>query len=187
MFDTNLKKLTGTLAIVVTLLITATACSEKSSPLSPEESTLLLTVTPAGDSELVDPNSPIVLTFDRRMDPALCEPQVLLYEGDRSGSLVEVTYAWSEDGIQLTVTPGTPLKSQTTYTLYVGGGLADGSGMNADLSQAQNRFGGRWVEENPTNGIGPNGECETPQAQGFQHGHQHRSRQMGLIFIFTTA
>jgi len=85
------------------------------------------------------------------------------------------------------VTPVTALKSQTTYTLYVGGGLADGSGMNADLGQAQNRFGGRWVEENPANGIGPNGECGTPQAQGYQHGHQHQSQQMGLVFIFTTA
>ena len=39
------------------------------------------------------------------MDPALCEAQVLLYEGDRSGSLVAVTYEWSEDVKQLTVTP----------------------------------------------------------------------------------
>jgi hypothetical protein len=121
------------------------------------------------------------------MDPAVCEPQVLLYEGDRSGTLVEVTYVWSEDGTELTVTPVEPLKAATTYTLYVGGGLRDASGLETDLSRAQHQHGARWVKENVANGNGPNGECETPLAQGSRHGHQHQSRQMGLVFTFTTA
>ncbi len=182
---TNVFKSAALVAVMTATLVAASGCSD--SPVGSEETAMLLSVTPVGDSAIINPNDPIVLSFDRQMDPAVCEPQVLLYEGDRSGSLVDVTYVWSTDGKQLTVTPVEALKSETTYTLYVGGGLRDGSGLGTELAQAQNRYGARWVEESVANGYGPNGECETPQAQGGQHGHQHRSRQMGLIFTFTTA
>lgn len=185
MKNRNVMKSAGLIAVMTAVLVAASACS--TNPVGSEENAILLSVTPVGDSAIINPNDPIVLSFDRHMDPAVCEPQVLLYEGDRSGSLVDVTYVWSEDGKQLTVTPVEALKPETTYTLYVGGGLRDGSGLGTDLVQAQNRYGARWVEENVANGYGPNGECETPMAQGGQHGHQHRSRQMGLVFTFTTA
>ncbi len=181
----NVIKSAGLVAVMAVVLVASSACSD--SPVGSEETAMLLSVTPVGDSAIINPNDPIVLSFDRQMDPAVCEPQVLLYEGDRSGTLVDVTYTWSEDGKQLTVIPVEALKSETTYTLYVGGGLRDGSGQGTNLSQVQNRYGARWVEENVANGHGPNGECETPQAQGGQHGHQHRSQQMGLVFTFTTA
>ena len=181
----NVLKSAGLIAVMTAVLVATSACTDN--PVGSEETAVLLSVAPVGDSAAINSTDPIVLSFDREMDPAVCEPQVLLYEVDRSGSLVDVTYIWSEDGTQLTVTPVEALKPETTYTLYVGGGLRDGSGLGTDLSKAQNRYGARWVEEDVTHGYGPNGECETPLAQGVRHGHQHQSRQMGLVFTFTTA
>lgn len=175
---------------VMMLLLTATAmlgaCSGERSPTGYEESALLLSVTPPDGIEALSPTDPIVLTFDRRMDPALCEPQVTLHEGDLEGPVVEVTYSWSEEGTVLTVTPVEALKPATTYTLNVGGGMRDGSGRPVDLAPAQQHSGGAWngtmAGQGP--GYGQHGGQGGQGGQGGRHGARHQG--VGLVYTFTT-
>ncbi len=178
-----------TLSAITFLLLSTVllgACSGDRSPTGYEESAVLLSVTPPDGIEALSPTDPIVLNFDRRMDPAACEPQVTLHEGDLEGPVVAVSYSWSEEGTVLTVTPMEPLKPATTYTLNVGGGMRDGSGRPVDLAPAQQHSGGQWngtmAGQGP--GYGQHGGQGGPKGQGGRSGAQHRG--VGLVYTFTT-
>lgn len=181
------NRMLRTMLIVLAPAILLGACSSDRSPTGMEDAAVLLSVSPQDGIEAVSPTDPIVLTFDRRMDPTACEPQVTLHEGDLDGPVVEVTYAWSEDGTVLTVTPVEALRSATTYTLNVGGGLRDGSGRPVDMTPAHQHSGGQWngtmTGQGP--GYGMHGGQGGPMGQAGRNGAHNRG--VGLVYTFTTS
>ena len=106
--------------------------------------TLMMAVSPVGNSTQVPVTSPIVVTFSSSMASGM-EQYVDLHEGDVSGPTVPMTCSWSGNRTTLTCHPVAPLAPQILYTIHIGGGLKDANGRVVDLEQYRSAVGGQWI------------------------------------------
>ena len=142
--------------------------------------TAVASVVPAGGSTGVDPTTPIVVSFTGMMQPGM-EMYAALHEGDVTGPVVPGTWTWSADRTSLTFTPAAPLKSQTRYTLHLGGGMKDASGQPIDYSRCLSQYGGQWATGDMMGGGMMGGQ------NMMGPGWQAANGTYGMVFTFTTA
>lgn len=159
----------------------ATACSGGDSPTLPGQ-TALAEVTPAGGSTSVNPNTPVVVTFDGAMMSGM-QAYVDLHRGDVSGPRVAGTWDMSEDHSRMTFTPDQPLEPNTTYTIHLGGGMMDESGETVDLEDHGPGMGGAWASEEMMGGGMMGGGQDEHMGGDWRHPN---NGSYGMIFSFTT-
>ncbi len=129
----------------------------------------------------------MTITFSHEMGMQM---YVALHEGaDVIGPEVDGTWSWSDNHTTLTFSPADPLKSQTAYTIHMGGGMTDDHGHTIDLEQHGHAMGGEWVtqqmmDDRTKHGgmMGMSGDDMT--GPGWQHPD---NGTYGMIFTFTTA
>lgn len=154
------------------------ACS--GDPTSPALTARVVSVVPSGGATGVDPNAPIVVTFSHAMRSGM-EQYVALHEGDVTGPVVAGIWAWSDDRTALTFTPAQPLKSQTTYTLHLGGGMRATDGGFVDYGPCIGQYNGQWATQDMMGG----GMMGGGNMMGS--GWRHPNGTYGMVFTFTTA
>ena len=81
---------------------------------------------PANDTKWVEPDAPVVVTFNQPMDRASAEARVALRAAD--GATVATTFEWSEGDTVTTLTPVEPLGLGGTYALVVPAGVEGAAG-----------------------------------------------------------
>ena len=81
---------------------------------------------PGDGSVHVEPDGPIVVTFNQPMDRASVEAGLALRE--KSGDAIAVSFAWSEDGTVVTLTPAGPLALSAAYEVIAPAGLRSAGG-----------------------------------------------------------
>jgi len=173
------RKLDSLITLIAVAALGACAGDIAGVPETPE----LLSVVPAGGTTDVDPNEPITIQFSHPMGIGM-EQYVVLHEGDINGQIVPGTWIWSDDRTTVTFTPDEPLKSQTQYTVHVGGGLSDGAGQLLNCQRGE-QFGGQWVSGGMMGGMGGMGSMSgSMMGQGWRHPDNDT---YGMIFTFTTA
>ena len=82
--------------------------------------------TPGDNSVYVEPDGPIVTTFNQPMDRASVEAGLLLR--DDSSRAIAASFAWSEDDTVVTITPAEPLALGADYAVVAPAGLRGASG-----------------------------------------------------------
>lgn len=173
------------LSALLMLAATAAACDSSPAAIEDEQVTSLMSVTPVGGETGVDPNTTIVLEFSHAMG---MEIFAALHEGDGvDGPIVDGTWGWSEDGTRLTFTPDAPLKSLTSYTIHVGGGMTDERGHVVDLEQHTHGMGGQWATETMMQNRMMQGGMmmgDDMMGPGWEH---PTNGTYGMLFTFTTA
>ena len=113
---------------LLTLIVAPLALGScQGEPTAPALTARVISVVPSGGAMGVDPNAPIVVTFSHPMRSGMGQ-YTALHEGDVTGPVVAGTWGWSADRIMLTFTPAQPLKSQTLYTVHLGGGMRASDG-----------------------------------------------------------
>lgn len=157
-------------------LLTASACGNDAVAPAPR----VIAVLPSGGATGVDPAAPIVVTFSHPMRPGM-EQYAALHEGDVTGPTVPGAWAWSPDYTILTFTPGQPLRSQTGYTLHLGGGMRTAGGGYLDYGSCVGRHGGQWATSQMMGG----GMMSGGGMMGS--GWRHPNGSYGMVFTFTTA
>ena len=91
-----------------------------------------------GDGSIhVEPDGPIAVTFNQPMDRASVEAGLALRE--KSGDAIAVSFAWSEDGTVVTLTPAGPLALSAAYEVIAPAGLR-GAGGGATHAERVVRF-----------------------------------------------
>ena len=149
-------------------------CSQN--PTAPAPLTAVASVVPAGGSTGVNPSAPIVISFTGMMQSGM-EVYAALHEGDVTGPVVSGAWTWDASRTTLTFTPATPLKSQMSYTVHLGGGMTDAAGKPLDYSRCVSQFGGQWA----TSGMmGGNQNMMGPGWRGTNGTY-------GMLFTFTTS
>lgn len=156
------------------------ACSED--PTAPALTARVVSVVPSGGATGVDPNAPIVVTFSHAMRSGM-EQYVALHEGNGTGPVVAGTWAWSDDRTALTFTPAQPLKSQTQYTLHLGGGMRATDGGFVDYGPCAGQYNGQWATQGMMGGGGGMMGGENMMGSGWRH----PNGTYGMVFTFTTA
>ena len=164
------------------LSLAAIACGPDD-PVSSTDLPTVAAVIPAAGSTGVDPNAPITIEFTHTM-PMAAYMNVDLHEGDVSGPVVEGSWSWSADFRALTFTPAAALKSQTRYTVHIGGGLRDAMGRTLDYQHCTQTMGGQWAA-GPTGGTG--GMMGGRQNGHLSSGWTHANGSYGMVFTFMTA
>lgn len=144
-------------------------------PAAPALTARVVSVVPSGGATDVDPNSPMVVTFSHPMQSGM-EQYVALHEGDVTDPVVAGTWAWSSDRTTLTFTPAQPLKSQTPYTLHLGGGMRATDGGFVDYGPCIGQYNGEWATQQMMGGGNMMGS-----------GWRHPNGTYGIVFTFTTA
>ena len=160
------------------LVLTMSACQDV--PAEPTDEFGLTHVVPAGGSTDVDPNGPISVKFSHPLAAGM-EMYLALHEGDLNGPVVSGEWGWSDDGLTLTFTPDEPLKSQTLYTIHIGGGIQDATGRTCNFDAAGQQFGGHWATQGMMGG-GTMGGMGRHTGSGWQHSNGF----YGLLFTLTT-
>jgi hypothetical protein len=150
-------------------------------PNAPALTTHVVSVVPAGGATGVDPNAPIVVTFDQPMQVGM-EQYAALHEGDVTGPVVPGTWAWSNGHATLTFTPMRPLMSQVQYTLHMGGGMRATDGGLVDWSSCVGQQGGQWATQQMMGGGGMMGGDATMMGPGWRASNG----TYGMVFPFTT-
>ena len=176
-------------ASVVAVCVALAACNSMSGTVAPNTSNdavAVLSVSPASATTGVDPLRPIVITFSRGMMPGM-ESRVILHEGAVTGPPVAGSAVWSTDRTTLTVTPSTPLKAHTAYTVHLSPGLKAASGQSIDLRSCT-QFGGVYATGTMmglAQGAGMMNGSWGPGMMG--DGWRAADGTYGMIFMFTTA
>ncbi len=149
-------------------------------PTAPALTARIVSVVPSGGATGVDPNAPIVVTFDHPMQSGM-EQYAALHEGDATGPVVPGTWTWSDDRTALTFTPEQPLKAQTLYTLHLGGGMRAMDGGYVDYGTCVAQHSGQWATQQMMGGgmMGDGGMMGS--------GWRHPNGTYGMVFTFTTA
>ena len=93
--------------------------------------------TPSDNSVHVEPDGPIVVTFNQPMDRVSVEANLALREKD--GDATAVSFAWSADDTVVTLTPVQPLALNTDYEVVASAGLR-GAGSGATPTERVVRF-----------------------------------------------
>jgi len=166
--------------LLVTLLVTLSGCS--GDPTAPLLSARVVSIVPPGGATGVDPNAPIVVTFDHAMRPGM-EQSAALHQGDVRGPVVPGSWVWSEDRMTLTFTPAQPLAAQTQYTLHLGGGMRAADGGYVDYGPCANQYDGQWATQQMMGGGMMGGGGDSMMASGWRH----PNGTYGMVFTFTTA
>lgn len=149
-------------------------------PSAPALTARVISVVPSGSATGVDPNSPIVVTFSHPMLSGM-EQYAALHEGDVTGPAAAGTWAWSDDRTTLTFTPAQPLKSQTQYTLHLGGGMRATDGGFVDYGPCAGAYNGQWATQEMMGGDMMGG------GNMMGSGWRHPNGTYGMVFTFTTA
>jgi hypothetical protein len=152
--------------------LTVLACQH--SPVAPDFTARVVSVVPAGGATGVDPNAPIVITFDHSIRAGM-EQYAALHEGDVRGPVVPGTWAWSGERTVLTFVPAQPLKSLTQYSVHLGGGMRAADGGFVDYSPCVGPYGGQWATQEMMGGNMMGG------------GWRDANGTYGMVFSFTTA
>lgn len=163
------------LAFVSLLVAGTSAVACGNDPAAPVDETIVASIVPVGGASGVDPAAPIVITFSHPMGPGM-EAYVALHEGDVTGPEVVGTSSWNADRTQLTFTPEEPLKSQTQYTLHLGGGMRDAQDNPLGYEQCVGQHGGQWATQERMGGMGSH----------MGPGWQHENGSYGVLITFTT-
>lgn len=169
------------------LLLTASACGSNGmmgqrgmmtgpGAIPGADGTSITSVSPGGNATSVSTTTPIVIRFSHAMAAGM-EQYVYLHQGEITGPVVPMSYAWSGDRATLTCTPAIPLQGHTRYTLHMGGGMLDANGHMIDLDDMP-MMGGQWVMPGmfgsmPSYMMGP--------------GWQGANGSYGMMLSFTTA
>ena len=147
---------------------------------APPLSARVVSIVPSGGATGVDPNAPIVVTFDHPMRPGM-EQYAALHQGDVTGPVVSGSWTWSADRMTLTFTPTQPLAGQTEYTLHLGGGMRAADGAYVDYGSCAAQYHGQWA----TQQMMGNGMMAGGSMMGS--GWRHPNGTYGMVFTFTTA
>ena len=81
---------------------------------------------PSDKSTFVEPDSPVVVTFNQRMDRASVEAGLTLRP--EGGEAVPVTFEWNEDSTVVTFTPAEPLALESPHVVAAATGLRSANG-----------------------------------------------------------
>ena len=166
------------LLILLSAPLVLSGCNED--PTGPLLSARVVSIVPSGGATGVDPNAPIVVTFDHAIRPGM-EQFAALHQGDVRGPLVAGSWTWSEDRMTLTFTPAQPLAAQTEYTLHLGGGMRAADGGYVDYGPCAAEYDGQWATEQMMGG----GMMGGGSMMGS--GWRHPNGSYGMVFTFTTA
>lgn len=163
--------------------IVASACSRTvTGPI--DDLTVVLSVSPAGNSTGISVSTPITITFSRPMMAGM-ELLVTLHEGTILGPPVSGISGWSPDRMSLTFTPSENLKARTTYVLHLSPGLRDGTGRRIGFAACAQRLGGQPVQGTMSSGMMGGGSGAGGMGPGWQPGAG--TWGYGMSFTFTTA
>ncbi len=141
----------------------------------------LLSVSPAAGATGVSVGSAITFRFSGSMGAAM-EQYVDLHVSDLSGAEVAMSRAWSADRTLLTCTPVSPLASQTTYAVHLGGGMMSAGGVAVDYTTYGPGMGGQWIV-----GGGMTGSHGGMGWGSMGNGWRNANGSYGMVFTFTTA
>ncbi len=166
----------GALAALAFLLL---SCA--SDPAADPTVTQLGSVVPAPGAVGVDPAGVIMIGFTHAMAGGV-EQFMVLHDGGVTGPLVAGAWTWSPDRTRATFRPAAPLRSATSYTVHVGGGLMDAVGHRVGLERHGIPMGGQWVTGSMMGG-GMMGATAAMMGPGWRH----ENGSYGMIFTFTTA
>jgi hypothetical protein len=140
---------------------------------------VLMSVSPAGNATNVSTSAAISVRFSQRMGVGM-EQFIDLHEGDTSGPVIPMTYAWSADRTTVTCQPEHPLKDRVRYATHVGGGMMDADdrpvGMGAGL-----QMGGQYLTPNMMGG----NHAGMPMGM-MASGWRGSNGDYGMFFPFTT-
>lgn len=150
-------------------------------PTAPALTTRVVAVVPSGGATGVDPAAPVVVTFSHPMRSGM-EQYAALHEGDVVGPIVPGTWTWSDDRTTLTFTPTQPLKSQTQYTLHLGGGMRATDGGFVDYGPCVSQYGGQWATQDMMGG----GMMGSGGGNMMGSGWRDPNGTYGMVFTFTT-
>lgn len=164
------------------LSLLATACSDPTTSVAIDPAASVVSVTPANASAAVNPSSPVVITFSRRMMAGM-EMRVVLHEGSVTGTAVAGNYSWSNDRSTLTFTPAVGLKAKTAYVLHLAPDLRIDSGQRLN-HQGCTSLGARNVTQGMMGGGMMRNGSMFPGMMGT--GWRAISGGYGMIFSFTT-
>lgn len=178
--------------VLIAPLVLVAACMADRSMMGPDaegmaaDAPIVLSIRPTGTDSLVDPASPITISFSHAMMIGM-EMLVVVHQGSVTGAQVVGTSAWSAERTTLVFTPEVPLQSQTTYVIHLAPSLRGTNGMMINMSRGTAR-GGRMVTSSmmggSTNGGMMSGGHWGPGMSGT--GWQDASGMMGMVFAFTT-
>jgi hypothetical protein len=140
------------------------ACSNA---MNPTPSTRLISVAPAGGTTGIAVNTAITMHFNGPMMMS-GDSEIMLHQGDVTGTVVPCTRTWSADSMTLTMTPLSPLAAGTHYTIHLDAGMMDAGGHSIDMT---------------THGIGMGGQC-MGGGGGMMMGNVCTE---GMVFGFTTS
>lgn len=172
---------------LLTAIIALGACAE--SPSAPFDqnasSPTLVRVVPANATTGVDPMKPVTITFSHPMMTGM-EMLVVLHEGTTTGPQVAGTSRWSVNRTELTFTPGTALKSKTTYMLHLSPSLRGTNGQMINMAGGVT-MGGQFVTAGMM-GSFSGGMMNGQWGSGMTGaGWQASNGTFGMYFTFTTA
>ena len=165
------------------LLLWSAACSANS-PATPTALTTtaaaLLSVSPVGGATGVSSTASLTMTFSGAMGQGM-EQSVDLHRGDTSGPIQPMTCTWSADRMTFACRPDMQMDPDTMYTIHIGGGMMNGSGMRMNVDK----------------GLQMGGQIVTGTMMGGMHGGQPISMMgsawrgsdgtYGMMFSFRTA
>ncbi len=174
---------------VATLVGACSGSSNAGDPAAPGEPTLLLSVVPAVGAVDVGLTPDVEVRFNRPI-PTNVRHYVALHDGDCPGPVVGGMWSRTGDQMALGFMPFESLMPGTVYTIHVGGGMADGSGMPFDLAVHGVGMGGQWATEAMVLGPDGMGMGMDMMGQTITHtglGWSHGDGTYGMVFQFTTA
>ena len=173
------------LSLSVTFLFSACASSTPTDP-AVEDGPALLTVTPAGGTVDVGTNQTVKITFSHPMATGM-EDLADLHEGGVDGPKVGGVWRFSTDRMVLSFQPEVALKSSTTYTIHMGGGMMGHGGNPLNYNQHGMHMGGQWANGSMMNGgMGGHMGGHNGQQGHMGSGWQHANGTFGMVFSFTT-
>ena len=103
----------------------------------------LAAVSPTGGATGVTVTSKVTIEFTHAMMSGM-EQYAALHEGSVTGAVVGGSWTWAADQRTLTFAPTSPLKSQTAYTIHVGGAMRDAQNHMVGLGNGMG-MGGQWA------------------------------------------
>lgn len=184
----NMRGFTAVAALLAPLALGA--CDDNSTNPGTDVPTLLTVIPTGGDSD-VDPNGPIVLRFSHSMMIGM-EEYADLHEGHMEGPVVPGHWSWNQEMTELTFTPNTSLKGETTYVIHVGGGMQDEAGHHLNLGMHGLGMGGDWFTEDMHEdghhgqGMGHGGGMGGGQGMMGDGWIHPENGGYGMVFTFTT-
>ncbi len=157
-------------------------------PTAPTGPTVLLSVVPAVGTVDVGLTADIEVRFSQSI-PTTMRNYIALHDGDCPGPVVGGMWSRTSDQVGLHFMSFEPLMPETEYTIHVGGGMTDGSGMTFDLGTHGFGMGGEWATEEMVLGPDGMGMGMDMMGQTISHtglGWAYSDGTYGMVFQFTT-